>query len=307
MNKPTLCILAATLALAMTGCMSPLQRAAYDGNTNEVRRLLDKGADVNAQYYGITALMDAAAKGHAETVRLLLDKGADVNATRSNGGTVLINAACYGHAECVRLLLGRGADVNAKSSSGWTALINAAAEGRTECVRLLLAHGANIEARTQGNEYAPSRTALEWAQAENFPEIVKLIEAAAQEGAAKRAGEEKRRIEEQLKGATLAQLLEKRELGNEAFVAALTDALIEAKNRELPAFIVKSTVEQRVALVTAVEKRLMEAQTRVAGFNSEAEDAVRQGKSTAEYRRRAANLQAYMGALKAIQELLNQS
>jgi len=304
-----------TLALAITGCMSPLQRAAYVGNTNEVRRLLDAGADVNTRGGGVaayteTALMAAAYEGQAETVRLLLERGADVNVRGYYYDyTALIWAATAGRTECARLLLGKGADVNATDSQGWTTLTHAAYHGRTECVRLLLAHGANIEARTQENEYVPSRTALEWAQAKNFTEIVKLIEAAAQERAVKRTAEEKQRIEQQVEGATLAQLLEKREFGNEAFVAALTEALIRAKNGELPALIVKATVEQRVALVTTVETRLAQANTLIGARNGEAESFIRQGKEAeaADRRKQVAALQTYMGVLKAIQELLNQS
>ena len=54
--------------------MSPLHDACHDGDTERVRRLLDKGAAVDEKdEYGRTALMAASAMGHTEVVQLLLD------------------------------------------------------------------------------------------------------------------------------------------------------------------------------------------------------------------------------------------
>lgn len=53
--------------------------AAQNGDVSAVRRLLDKGVDVNTRSaYQATALSFAAEKGHVEIVRVLLERGADV-------------------------------------------------------------------------------------------------------------------------------------------------------------------------------------------------------------------------------------
>ena len=58
-----------------------LLETAEEGDTEEVKLLIEKGADVDAKdWKGRTALMGAALKGHTETVKLLIEKGADVNA-----------------------------------------------------------------------------------------------------------------------------------------------------------------------------------------------------------------------------------
>ena len=57
-------------------------KACADGNTRRVRRLLDRGADVEAAVDGQPAnypLLVAVRNDRHDTVRLLLERGADVN------------------------------------------------------------------------------------------------------------------------------------------------------------------------------------------------------------------------------------
>ncbi|KAK4182171.1 vegetative incompatibility protein HET-E-1, partial [Podospora australis] len=79
------------------------------------RRLIEQGADVNAQggHFG-NALQAAASGGHQAVVQLLLEKGADVNAQGGGYGNALQAAASGGHQAVVQLLLEKGADVNAQ-------------------------------------------------------------------------------------------------------------------------------------------------------------------------------------------------
>lgn len=56
--------------------------------------------------------------------------------------------------------------------------------------------------------------------------------------------------------------------------------LIQAKNTELPGILARSTVRERVDLLTAVEQRISHAQTEMARLNAQAEEAVRQGRTS---------------------------
>ena len=82
---------------------------ARDGDTEGLRALLDRGADVNAAAdAGWTALMSAAFNGHDACLTVLLDRGADVNLQSNNGMTVLIYAAFNGHDAIVVQLVTAG-------------------------------------------------------------------------------------------------------------------------------------------------------------------------------------------------------
>lgn len=116
------------------------------GDAVKSRMLINHGADINVRtQQGRTALMAAAKRnGNPDLVRLLLEKGADV---KTPGDTTLIPAAQSGDVEIMRLLIESGADVNCFSSRlGDTPLMYAAGSDNVEAVRLLLSKGANPNA-----------------------------------------------------------------------------------------------------------------------------------------------------------------
>lgn len=178
-------VCAGVLFLALVGadvCLAQQERgqafvdAATAGDMDEVRTLVDQGANVNARdSEGVTALMWAAEKGHAQIVQYLLEKGADVNARESTAGmTALMVSAAGGYEEVVEALLAKGAEVDARDKNlGATALLGAAEWGHTGVIRILIAKGADMNARSKSGF-----TPLQLASANGHLESVKVILAA---------------------------------------------------------------------------------------------------------------------------------
>ena len=99
---------------------SVLMMAAYKGDLDIARELIDKGADVNKP--GWTPLHYAATKGHLKMMDLLLEHYAFIDAQAPNGNTPLMMAAFYSTPEAVKLLIEAGADPNMRNSASKTAL-----------------------------------------------------------------------------------------------------------------------------------------------------------------------------------------
>jgi len=144
---------------------SQLMIAAYDGDLNTMRRLIDQGHDVNqTNKYGLTALFYAAGgtrtqptpKGSTEAVNFLLQHGAKVNIKSNiNGYTTLMAACANQNTGSASLLLEHGADVNALTRDGESALSIAAARLEPEIVALLLNHGAHVSGYADKNGQTP--------------------------------------------------------------------------------------------------------------------------------------------------------
>ena len=77
--------------------------------------LAASGADLSAN------LRTAAITGDQDEVKALLDKGANVEGKDKNGRTALMLAAQRGHDEIVKLLLTKGAHADTRDRQGWTA------------------------------------------------------------------------------------------------------------------------------------------------------------------------------------------
>src|SRR5687767_12459706 len=71
------------------------------------------------------AMGEAAWAGDLNTVRALLDEGMSVDSPGKYGDPILIVAADWGHAPIVETLLARGADPNSANKHGHKALIAA--------------------------------------------------------------------------------------------------------------------------------------------------------------------------------------
>jgi ankyrin repeat protein len=123
---------------------SALTLAAFSGNSDVARALIDAGADVNAARSGYSALHAAVLRGDLATVRALIARRADVNARMTKGspvrrfgsqwalptplvgGTPLLVAAGYLEVDILRALVEAGADPSVSVTGGVTPLTAAA-------------------------------------------------------------------------------------------------------------------------------------------------------------------------------------
>ena len=145
--------------------ITPLLMVAEVGWTDVMKKLLNRGAHVDAAPKGKTAeeakiagstpLIGATKYNNPEAVKLLLQHRANPNHQNQSGISALMLASEQGFFDCVRNLVEGGADVELAPSgktalsmnlSGQTPLFCAAKEGHLEIVKYLLDRGANPNA-----------------------------------------------------------------------------------------------------------------------------------------------------------------
>lgn len=156
---------------------SPLHKAAYSGDTEDVALLLQEGADPNVRdSQGNTPLYWASFKSgcsptYSEAVEALLAAGADTTLRAPEGNPPLVEACRAGSADVVRLLLQAGANPNHYFDRR-PPIVAAAQSGCTECVTLLLKAGADPSAKGEFR-----MTAREWAESNGFNDIIMVLDA----------------------------------------------------------------------------------------------------------------------------------
>ena len=92
-----------------TGANHNLWQIAKQGDVIQLEQALARGADVNAcNNLGLTPLMMAAYHGQTDMVKFLVEHGADINAVDNGGLTAAMLAEDSDHAEVVRTLVALG-------------------------------------------------------------------------------------------------------------------------------------------------------------------------------------------------------
>ncbi|KAF5903789.1 ankyrin repeat and SOCS box protein 16 isoform X1, partial [Clarias magur] len=132
---------------------SALRLAASRGHYGCVEELLFRGAEVDADPGGRTALHDACSGSHPGCVKLLLEHGADPDLLTADGNAPLHLCNTAESYACTELLVSMGADVNvAQGDSYLTPLHLACRRGLEEHVELLLAHRADVTVQNREGE-----------------------------------------------------------------------------------------------------------------------------------------------------------
>jgi ankyrin repeat protein len=145
MRRTLLCAVSA-IAMLWSGAVRaddepPLATAIGKGDTAEVARLLDGGADPDTTWGGYSVLTWASGTGRLAIVKLLVERHATVDPKSDNGFTPLVAAASNKRPEIVAYLVAHGAKVNAQGPSGWTPLDDAEGNHDAKSAKILRDHG----------------------------------------------------------------------------------------------------------------------------------------------------------------------
>lgn len=130
----------------------PIHSAAKQGQgtTKELKRLIKKGVDIDPRTpRQKTPLMLAAYGGEPNKVKILVEAGADLNAQDLDGNTPLHHAIPSSN-KAVEFLVNQGADLELKNNDSETPLAFACSEGKVGAVEALCEGGAS----TQGDTYS---------------------------------------------------------------------------------------------------------------------------------------------------------
>lgn len=127
-----------------------VQKAVECNDAHRLKQLIGSGADIDIpNRMDITPLMFAAYNGNVECVKLLLDAGADLK-RRGPGGRSAVHFAIRSSigplsAKVLEILVNAGADLNATDNDRWSPMHSAGAAGDENSLRFLISLGTDID------------------------------------------------------------------------------------------------------------------------------------------------------------------
>ncbi|XP_037099164.1 protein phosphatase 1 regulatory subunit 12A isoform X3 [Syngnathus acus] len=147
--------------------------ACSSGDTEEVLRMLDRGADINyANVDGLTALHQACIDDNPDMVTFLVTQGASINQPDNEGWIPLHAAASCGYLGIAEYLISQGASVGVVNSEGETPLDIAEEEAMKELLQNEInRQGVDIEAARKEEERVMLRDARQWVNSGQIQDI----------------------------------------------------------------------------------------------------------------------------------------
>ena len=128
---------------------TPLHRAVALGSLNDVKTLVESGANLEAlDWHERTPWLVAVKCGYLEKARYLIDQGADFTATGKNGMSPLNFAIESFHIPTLEWLIELGVSVESSAECCRTPLMIAVEADNAEAVNVLVAAGADIDRKT---------------------------------------------------------------------------------------------------------------------------------------------------------------
>jgi len=139
---------------------APVHLAVQNDQIDVLKYLLDHGASINARgMRGDSPLQEAVENDSMELVSYLIENGADISQGNEHGDTPLHEAARTGNTAIAEMLVKAGADVNSSGSVGRRPIHNAAAYGHLSTLIFLVENGAG-DSLVENNRYSPWRLAI---------------------------------------------------------------------------------------------------------------------------------------------------
>ena len=119
--------------------------AAYTDNVDLLKFLKEKGADLKAvNHFGEQAIHAAAKANKVQAAAYLKEQGVDVNVPDKSRERPIHEAAKKGHVEMIQWLCENGAEVNVKDSERRMPVHSVAENGNIAAMNVLVKHGADV-------------------------------------------------------------------------------------------------------------------------------------------------------------------